>query len=225
MSSHLSSSKLSGNELSRDQLSDSSSPSLRPDHLRRTPPDRGIIPLEAKGRIGPAIWALYGKVDRPVILKDDVYIDNKLNDFYRDAQGWAFLLLPYIAEDATDRFEQADAAYRRAVALGITERPEIFFTCVYQFQLPEYRCIDAHADRGEHIVEEQKCLLLMGFEKARLGDALGLTGFSLRPNDKTKPVAIDSSGKASTNLVFALNTLVLHHNYDLAALQRAWETA
>ena len=204
------------------QPNDQNSPALRPDHQRRVPPDRGIIPLEAKERIGPKIWALYGKVDRPVILKDDLYIDNKFNEFYRDQNGWAFLLLPYIPENAPDRFEQADAAYRRAVALGVTERPEIFFTCVYQFQLPDYRCIDAHTDRGDEIVEEEKCLLLMAFEKARLADVMGATGFTLHRGEKINPVTIHCSGKPSTNLVFAVNTLVLHHGYDLVKLQQAW---
>lgn len=197
--------------------------SLRPSDQRRVPPDRGIVLLAAKDRIGPAIWSLYGRVDRPVILKDDLYLDNNVNDFYRDQQGRAFLLLPYIAEDAEDRFELADAAYRRAVALGVSERPEIFFTCVYQFQLPEYRCTHVHADNTEDIVEEDKCLTLLGFEKARLGAVMGEVGFTLQPGKKINPVLVNAAAEPSINMMFALTTLVLHHAYDLPRLQRSWQ--
>lgn len=199
---------------------------LRPQSQRRVPPDRGIVLLDAKDRIGPRIWALYGKVDRPVVLRDDLYLDNSLNDFYRDNNGQAFLLLPYIAADAADRFEQADAAYRRAVALGVTERPEIFFTCVYLFQLPEYRCVHIHADDADQVLEEQKCLQLMEFEKLRLLDEMGATRFSVQADRKILPVSVHcalESGRPSTNLLFALNSLVLHHRYSAAGLQSVWD--
>lgn len=198
---------------------------LRPEQQRRKPPDRGIIPIQAKGRIGPELWALFGKVDKPVILKDDRYLNAEDNEFYRDPQGRAFLLLPYVEESNPQRYEIADAAFRRAVALGVCERPEVFFTCLYQFQLPEYRCIHVHADKPEDVLEEGKCLLLMAFEKARLKTEMGAAGFTLERHKKITPVAVHSMGQASNNLIFALNTLVLHHNYDLVQVNRAWEQA
>ena len=204
----------------------SSSGALRPESSRRVPPDRGIVLLDAKDRIGPKIWALYGKVERPVVLKDDLYLDNSLNDFYRDANGYPFLLLPYVSEDDQNRFEIADAAYRRAVALGVTERPEIFFTCVYLFQLPDYRCVHIHADKGDDILPEEKCLQLLEFEQLRLMDEMGRTQFTVQPGKKILPVTITcehTQMQPSTNLQFALNTLVLHHAYDATKLQRVWE--
>ena len=199
---------------------------LRPQSQRRVPPDRGIVLLDAKDRIGPRIWALYGKVERPVVLRDDLYLDNALNDFYRDQDGRAFLLLPYIAADARDRFDRADAAYRRAVALGVTERPEIFFTCVYLFQLPEYRCVHIHADEADQVLEEEKCIQLMEFEKLRQLDELGASRFSVQRDRKIMPVSVQceiDSGRPSTNLLFALNTLALHHGYDAPRLQSVWD--
>lgn len=213
---------LSASDLNSRELNNSG---LRPQSQRRRPPDRGIVLLDAKDRIGPSIWALYGKVDRPVVLRDDLYLDNALNDFYRDDNGRAFLLLPYASEESPQRFEIADSAYRRAVALGVTEKPEIFFTCVYQFQLPEFRCIHIHADSGDQILEEDKCLRLMTFEKLRLMDSMGSTDFSVKPATKIFPVQIhceNSQAEPSMNLQFALNTLVLHHGYDLARLRSAW---
>lgn len=198
---------------------------LRDESQRRSPPDRGIVLLEAKDRIGPMIWALYGKVDRPTVLKDDLYIDNALNDFYRDSSGYPFLLLPYVSVAAANRFEIADAAYRRSVALGVTERPEIFFTCVYQFQLPEYRCLHIHADKSDEVLEEEKCLRLMHFEKLRLLDEMGETHFSLRADTKLFPVVVhcqQADATPSMNLQFALNTLVLHHGYGVEQLTAAW---
>lgn len=198
---------------------------MRSPEQRRRPPDRGIVLLDAKDRIGPKIWALYGKVDRPTVLRDDLYIDSALNDFYRDNDGYAFLLLPYTSPDSPDHFAIADAAYRRAVALGVTEKPEIFFTCVYQFQLPEYRCIHIHADVGEQILEADKCLRLMAFEKLRLLDEMGETRFSVQADKKIFPVSIhcaNAGAKPSTNLQLALNTLVLHHGFDSQQLQAAW---
>ncbi len=197
------------------------SPELRPESERRTKPDRGIVLLQAKDRIGPFIWALYGKVERPVILKDDLYIDNSLNDFYRDEQGRCFLLLPYVSDDDPKCFEVADAAYRRAVALGVVERPEIFFTCVYQFQLPEYRCIDIHSDSGNEILEVDKCITLLNFEKARLGMASKTIGFEL-VDRKIKPVVMHADQEPSINMEFALNSLALHHEYDAAKLTDLW---
>lgn len=198
---------------------------LRPEHQRRTLPDRGIIPIQAKGRIGPELWALFGKVDKPVILKDDLYLNADDNEFYRDQQGRAFMLLPYVEESNPQRYEIADAAFRRAVALGVCERPEVFFTCLYQFQLPEYRCIHVHADKPEDVLEEHKCLLLMAFEKARLKTEMGATGFTLDRQKKINPVTVLSMSEASNNLIFALNTLVLHYNYDLIQVNLAWEQA
>ncbi len=200
---------------------------VRPASERRKPPDRGIVLLEAKDRIGPRIWALHGKVERPVVLRDDYYVDNTDNDFYRDHNGHAFLLLPYVAPDAEDRFAVADAAYRRAVALGVTERPEIFFTCVYLFQLPEYRCIHIHADREEDILSEAKCLQLMHFEKLRMLDELGRVRFGVRDGRKVMPVECHCErpdAGPSTNLTFALNSLVLHHAYSAGQLQAAWDS-
>lgn len=204
---------------------DINSSGLRPQSQRRRPPDRGIVLLDAKDRIGPKIWALYGKVDRPIVLKDDLYLDNARNDFYRDDSGFAFLLLPYAQPDSPDRFEIADAAYRRAVALGVTEKPEVFFTCVYQFQLPEFRCIHIHADSNDQVLEEEKCLRLMTFEKLRLMDAMGNTDFSVKSATKIFPVQLhceNPEAEPSMNLQFALNTLVLHHGYDQAKLRYAW---
>ena len=199
---------------------------LRPQAQRRVPPDRGIVLLDAKGRIGPRIWALYGRVDRPVVLKDDYYLDNSLNPFYRDAQGHAFLLLPFVEPDAADRYEIADAAYRRAVALGITESPEIFFTCVYQFQLPEYRCVNIHADTAEEKLPESKYLQLMVFEKLRLGYPSGALRFVVEVGKKIMPVTVQreqTTIEPSTNLLFAVNSLVLHYGYDTDRLQAAWD--
>lgn len=207
------------------QTSVKPTPDLRPAEERRRPPDRGIILLQAKDRIGPKIWALYGKVDKPTILKDDLYLDNSLNDFYRDANGYAFLLLPYFTEDDPNRFEAADAAYRRAAALGITEKPEVFFTCVYQFQLPDYRCVAIHKDKAEDILEEEKCLTLMAFEKARLSPQLEDALFLVESSRKIKPVDIISKGEASPNLTFALNMLAIHHHYDSEGLQAAWDNS
>jgi hypothetical protein len=198
-------------------------PERRSPEQRRVPPDRGIVLLQAKGRIGPEVWALYGKVERPVVLKDDLYIDNRLNDFYRDAMGRAFVLLPYVPEDVPNRFELADAAYRRAVALGVTEQPEIFFTCVYQFQLPDYRCIGIHADQDNEILSEPKCLQLLYFEQARLAEQMGATHLSIQTGVKIKPVTVRSKGEPSNNLLFALNTLVLHHGYDVDQLCKVWD--
>lgn len=198
---------------------------LRHESQRRCPPDRGIVLLEAKDRIGPMIWALYGKVDKPTVLKDDLYVDNALNDFYRDSNGFPFLLLPFVSAAAANRFEVADAAYRRAVALGVIERPEIFFTCVYQFQLPEYRCLHIHADRGAEVLEEEKCLRLMNFEKLRLLDEMGETHFTLRTETKLFPVEVHcqhADAEPSMNLQFALNTLVIHHGYNAEQLASAW---
>lgn len=200
-------------------------PELRPQQQRRQQPDRGIIPIQAKGRIGPELWALFGKVDKPVILKDDLYLNSEDNEFYRDSQGRAFLLLPYVEESNPQRYQIADAAFRRAVALGICERPEVFFTCLYQYQLPEYRCIHVHADKSEDVLEENKCLLLMAFEKARLQSTMGTAQFTLERDKKIAPVTVHSTGKASNNLLFALNTLVLHHGYDQARVNHAWERA
>lgn len=196
---------------------------LRPESQRRTPPDRGLVLLQAKDRVGPEIWVLYGKVDRPVILRDDLYLDNSLNDFYRDNKGRCFLLVPYAEEQTPNRYQIADEAYKRAMALGITERPEIFFTCVYQFQLPEYCCIDIHAARGKEILEENKCHTLIGFEKARLAEQMGPTRFSVQQGKKIQPVTIHAEAEASINLKFALNTLILHHGYSGDKLQSCWD--
>lgn len=200
---------------------------LRPDFQRRKPPDRGIVLLAAKGRLGPKIWALYGKVERPVVLRDDCYLDNAQNPFYRDQDGHAFLLVPYIAPDTASSFELADAAYRRAVALGVIEKPEIFFTCVYQFQLPEFRCLHIHADKADEVLEEDKCIQLMGFEKLRLRYEPGTLRFSVEQGKKLMPVTVHCERNAaapSTNLLFALNSLVLHHYYNVSKLQSVWDT-
>jgi len=196
---------------------------VRAPDQRRRPPDRGIVLLSAKDRIGPEIWALYGKVDKPTILKDDLYLDPSKNNFCRDKLGHCFLLLPYANPEAADCFEIADNAYRRARALGVTEKPEIFFTCVYQFQLPDYRCIDVHRSKGEEILEEDKCIKLVTFEKARLFDQISDAQFNVHRQSKINPVTIYCAGQPSTNLVFALNNLVLHHNYTTEALQQLWE--
>lgn len=199
---------------------------VRPESQRRVPPDRGIILLDAKDRIGPKIWALYGKVERPVVLKDDLYVDNALNDFYRDLDGYPFLLLPYVAPETPEHYTVADAAYRRAVALGVTERPEIFFTCVYLFQLPEYRCVHIHADQPDEVLNEEKCLQLMAFEKLRLWDSLTNAQFSVAAGTKILPVTVEAvipSAKPSTNLLFAVNSLALHHGYSANRLQAAWD--
>lgn len=202
-------------------------PSLRPPEQRRTPPDRGIVLLEAKGRIGPHVWALYGRVEKPVILKDDLYLDNSLNEFYRDSEGQAFILLPYLAEseseaDDVKRMELADAAYRRAIALGVTERPEIFFSCVYQFQVPDYRCVAIHSDRGSDILQEDKCLRLIAFEQARLKDQLAKPSFHIESGKKIQPLTIRSAGEPSNNLLYALNTLVIHHGYTEDGINALW---
>lgn len=202
-------------------ISDESSKVRAPDQRRR-PPDRGIVLLSAKDRIGPEIWALYGKVDKPTILKDDLYLDPTKNNFCRDKHGHCFLLLPFVDPDASQRFEVADNAYRRARALGVTEKPEIFFTCVYQFQLPDYRCIDVHRSKGDEILEEEKCAKLIGFEKARLYDQLSDAQFNVHKQSKINPVTIYSAGQPSTNLIFALNNLVLHHSYSTESLQQLW---
>lgn len=186
---------------------------IRPANERRTPPDRGIIPLAAKERIGPKIWSLYAKVDQPCILKDDRFIDPSMNDFYRDQNGWAFLLLPYAAEDHPNRAEIADAAYRRAVALGITERPEVFFACLYHFQLPEYRCIAIHKDAPNDVIEEDKCVVMAEYEAARWADQLGNASITIDPQKKIRPVVIEHVAEPSNNLIFALNTLYIHHGY------------
>lgn len=208
------------------ELNTVESDELRPETERRVPPDRGIVLLDAKDRIGPKIWALYGRVDRPAVLRDDLYLDSALNDFCRDSNGYPFILLPYVPPDAENRFELADAAYRRAVALGVTEKPEIFFTCVYQFQLPEYRCVHIHADRGDQILEEEKCLRLMEFEKLRQFEELGTVTIAVNIDRKILPVSLhceNAQAEPSTNMQFALNTLVLHHGYNADKLQQAWD--
>ena len=186
---------------------------IRPSNERRTPPDRGIVPLAAKERIGPKIWSLYGKVDHPTLLKDDRFVEASLNDFYRDKNGWAFLLIPYVAEDDPNRPAIADAAYRRAVALGITERPEVFFTCLYHFQLPEYRCIAIHNDDAKDVVEEDKCLVMVEYESARWADQLTDARVTIKAGRKIRPVTLDNVAEPSNNLIFALNTLYIHHGY------------
>jgi hypothetical protein len=193
-------------------------PTIRPAEQRRTPPDRGVIPLAAKDRIGPKIWALYGRVDTPVLLKDDRYIEASFNGFYRDQNGWAFLLVPYVSEDDPNRAEIADAAYRRAVALGIIERPEVFLTCLYHYQLPEYRILAIHLDEPDDVIEEDKCLVIVDYECARLADQLTAACISVDANRKIKPVSVLNADGLSNNLIFALNTLFIHHNYDEASL-------
>lgn len=196
---------------------------LRTPEQRRSPPDRGIVLLDAKERLGPQIWALYGRVDVPVVLKDDLYLDNRFNDFYRDNNGHAFLLLPAIVQDPAARYEVADAAFRRAVALGVTENPIIFFTCVYQMQLPDYCCVDIHTAAPKEVLPEEKCRTLLHFEQARLGDEMGEAWFSVDHGKKMNPVTIHCAGATSINLEFALNTLVLHHGYLAGDLQGLWD--
>jgi hypothetical protein len=208
-----------------DQAENTATAELRSPEQRRVPPDRGIVLLEAKGRVGPKIWALYGKVDQPVILKDDKFVDNRYNEFYRDNQGRAFLLLPLIAPDDAERYELADAAYRRAVGLGVTENAMIFFTCVYQFDIPDYCCIAIHSATGQDVLEEDKCHTLLRFEQARLGERMGTTEFLVEVGKKVKPVAIQSDVPASANLDFAANMLVLHHQYTAVELQQLWDQA
>ena len=197
-------------------------PERRPEQQRRPQPDRGIILLDAKDRIGPKIWALYGRVEKPVILRDDTYIDNRFNGYYRDAQGHAFLLVPLVDDNAPDRYEQADLAYRRAVALGVTEGPELFFTCLYQFEIPDYCCVDIHAAKPDEILLEDKCLTLMGFEKARLAPGLDSVEFVVAAGLKVKPVSVLHASAESSNLMFATNTLVLHHGYGADQLNQCW---
>ena len=197
---------------------------LRGPEQRRVPPDRGIVLLSAKGRIGPQIWALYGKVDTPAILKDDKYEDNRDNEFYRDSKGCALLLLPYVSQDDPKRYELVDKIYRRSVGLGITESSMIFFTCVYQFDVPDYCCIAVHEASGDDILAEEKCHTLVHFERARLGEQMGETRFSVEQGRKVKPVTIHSNRPASTNLALALNMLVLHHQYSEKALQTLWDS-
>lgn len=207
------------------QADDVLSPQLRDPDKRRVPPDRGIVLLDAKGRIGPQIWALYGKVDSPVILKDDKYLDNRHNEFYRDDKGRAFLLLPVIAADDTDRYEKVDAVYRRSVGLGVTENAMIFFTCVYQFDIPDHCCIAIHSASGHDVLAEDKCRTLMRFEQARVGQDMGYIEFRVDATKKVKPVSIISDIPATPNLQFAANMLVLHHRYSALQLQALWDEA
>ena len=199
------------------------SPQLRSPEQRRVPPDRGIVLLDAKGRLGPKIWVLYGKVQLPAILKDDKYVDNRHNEFYRDSQGRAFLLVPYISPDDPKRYELADAIYRRAVGLGVTESSMIFFTCVYQFEIPDYACIAIHSSSGDDVLAEDKCHTLLQFEQARLGEQMGQTYFTVEAGRKVKPVSVQSAVPPSNNLLFAANMLVLHHRYGADDLQALWE--
>jgi hypothetical protein len=198
-------------------------PTIRPAAERRRPPDRGIIPLAAKDRIGPKLWALYGKVDTPILLKDDRYIESGLNDFYRDSQGWAFLLVPYVAENDPSRASIADAAYRRAVALGITERPELFLSCLYHYQLPEYRCLAIHQDEPADVIEADKCLVMIEYERARLADQLAASRLAFDSSKKIKPVSVLNAETHSNNVIFALNTLYIHHHYDESSLTSLWQ--
>ena len=62
----------------------------------------------------------------------------------------------------------------------------------------------------------------MGYEQARLADQLGVTHFTVDAVKKIKPVTVLSGGEPSNNLLFAVNTLVLHHGYDSEKLTQLW---
>ena len=59
---------------------------------------------------------------------------------------------------------------------------------------------------------------MLGYETARLAEQLQGAELTIDADKKIKPVNVLNVNAPSNNLLFALNTLYIHHNYSHEAL-------
>lgn len=81
-------------------------------------------------------WVVFGKVESPTFLKEKIYVDNHLNNIYRDSKGLAYLLIPtmpFMNHDETFKF--VERVYKKASQMGLREDPNFFLPFVYKIGL------------------------------------------------------------------------------------------
>lgn len=139
-------------------------PAERQEHERREKLNGGLFLTSAFGNntARSEFWLIFGSVDSPRFLKDDKYLDDDLNDLYRDANGRAYMLLPLLPFGKSIS-ETVEVWYHKACELGFRESFLTFATGIYNLEITDSAV--EHMDLGEVSLRTAKQLYWLAVSK------------------------------------------------------------
>jgi len=82
-------------------------------------------------------WIVFGNVEEPTFLKEKIYVDELMNNIYRDKNNYAYLMFPLLPINDSS-LELAYSWWDSAYNMGLRENPNFILPLLYGFDLNNY---------------------------------------------------------------------------------------